>query len=382
MSNVNMNEFRVVLTGGPTGGHLFPLIAVLEEVKAIAGGLKIPLQGHFIGNASDFAEELRRAGILLHKMVAPKVRRYLSLRNLIEPWLAPLAILQAFWHLWLIMPDVVFSKGGGPTLFVVFIAWLYRIPILIHESDSVPGAANRRAARFAKYIAVSFPRSIDSFPKGKTFLIGHPIRRALLSGRRGEGLRITGFRQELSFLFVWAGSQGAEVINDAMLNILPQLLPRVQVLHQCGKRNFARIEKESAFMLKALAEDVRSNYRLEAFMDIDRLLNILAACDLVVARAGAGTIFELAASGKPTILIPLPHAAGDHQRLNAYDYAEQGGGEVMEQQNLTPHLLAERILMLLGDAERRAQMSAAARKFSRPDAARIIAEELLRLAER
>lgn len=357
-----------------------PLIAVFEQIKNLPSSQNIAVKCFFIGNAGDFKEELGKNGFILLKMRVPKWRRYGSMRNLIDLLLAPVSIIQAAWQLWLVMPDVVFSKGGGGTAILVFFAWLFRIPALIHESDAVPGKSNLAASRFASYVAVSFPRSQEKLPKGKTFLIGQPIRQAIFSGSKDDGFRITGFDSNLPFVFVWGGSQGAEIINESILNVLPTLLPKMQILHQCGIKNFERIKKESEFMLRGVPEAGRKNYRVEAFVNLDNLPHVLAACGLVVARAGANTIFELAAAAKPAILIPLPHAAQDHQRLNAYDYAQEGGGEVMEQQNLSAHLLAERITLLIEDAERRAKMVEAAKKFSRPDAAKEIGEELLRLA--
>jgi UDP-N-acetylglucosamine--N-acetylmuramyl-(pentapeptide) pyrophosphoryl-undecaprenol N-acetylglucosamine transferase len=274
---------------------------------------------------------------------------------------------------------MIFSKGGYGALPVVVAARWYRIPLFVHESDAIPGKTNLFAGRFARRIAVAFRQALPFFPAEKTAVVGNPIRN-VFSTPPPKAEALASFKLDVGkkTVLIIGGSQGAKALNDIVLDVLPELLKRFQVIHQCGARNFGDVKKEADFMLRGLEEENARRYRLYGFLDAEELAAAYGAADVAVSRAGAGSIFELAACGIPAILIPLSHAAQDHQRANAYAYAETGAAVVLEEANMTPHIFVREITSILDDEERRANMQAAARAFARPDAARLIAAELLR----
>lgn len=374
-------QIRIVLTGGGTGGHVFPLLAVAEELWNFARNVKLnfrlyyvgPLEGPFATEPQLFLEK----GIIVKPIRAGSFSRS-GIRGGFD---LVVGVLQAFLHLFFVMPDVIFSKGGYGALPVVFSRKIYRIPLFIHESDAIPGKVNLMSRKAAVRIAVSFRKSLEYFPKEKTALVGNPVRRELLErGEKAAALGFFGFDTSRKTLLILGGSQGAKALNDIVLDILPQLLERYHVIHQCGPRNFKEVRQEAGFVLRnAGKEDLEGFYKLYGFLDSKDVASAYTAADLVVSRAGAGQIFELAALGKPSILVPLGSASKDHQRENAYEYEESGGAVVLEETNLTQNLFFGEIEKLLKDEAKLKSMREAGKTFAKPDAARILAKELLLL---
>lgn len=369
---------RILLTGGGTGGHIFPLVAVTQKLKEMPTGECWQIS--FIGPASADVNALKKEGVNVKTILAGKFRRYFGfsdlIDNIIDSFKIPISFLQVGWHLWRIMPDVIFSKGGYGSLPVVCVGWIYRIPIIIHESDSVPGLTNILSGRLATSIALSFPRSLDYFNPKKSALIGHPIRQELLTGDLNRAKNIFQLTSERPVLLIIGGSQGAQAINSSILQILIKLLENFEIIHQCGEKNYKQLKIETE---KSLTEDLKRFYHLYPFLD-QEMKHAYAACDLVISRAGAGSIFEIAAVGKPSILIPLPDAAGDHQRSNAFDYAKCGATLVLEQENLTEHMLLKKIEYLITRPELLQKMGERAKSFVRLDAAEKIAAKIIELA--
>jgi len=369
---------RVVFTGGGTAGHIYPIIAIVREMRAIHP--QEDLQIFYVGPKDEFGSLLlAQEGVKVKKVLAGKVRRYWSVKsffsNLLDIFFKiPLGFLQSFFYLFFLAPDVVFSKGGYGSAPTVFASWLLRVPIFLHESDVSPGLANRMAEKFALDVFVSFPvPKTEYFSREKMIRVGNPVRAGLLEGSRERARELF----ELSnrpVVFVMGGSQGAEWINDLMLLILPELLSEFELIHQCGEKNFDRVVAEAGVVAK---ESLKKYYHLIPFLKETELKHAYAAADVVVSRAGAGSIFEIATLGKPSILIPLPSAAQDHQIKNAYAYAASGAAMVFEQEGLTPHFLLERIRYIMERPQQRARMAAKARSFSQPYAARVIASYLL-----
>lgn len=366
---------RIVLTGGGTGGHLFPLIAVAKEIKKLLGGNANIL---FIGSDGNIEREVfTRENIPVKHVLSGKKRRYFSWLNFVDPLKIPLGIVQALWILLWYMPDAVFSKGGYASIPVVIAAWLYRIPILIHESDAAAGTANRKLAKLAKRIAVSYPEAEQFFPREKSALTGNPVRPDIASGS-SQMLRE---KYELTIskpiILVLGGSQGSRVINKAIVRILPHILPRAQIIHQTGENNYEEVVRSAAELgIKAGHE----GYVPIGFMDIEMMKNALAAADLIISRAGANAISEIAANSKPVILVPLEDSANDHQRLNAYSLARIGAALVLEENNLGENLLYENVINLLDNEKMRRNMGEKIKVFYHPDAARKIAEAVIEIA--
>jgi len=372
-----MREIRIVMTGGGTGGHLFPLIATAAELRELAAKLNLllgiyyvgPMRGPFVIDEAIFREK----GI-----ISREIRAGNGIAGI--PALL-LGIFQSLWQMYLIMPDVVFSKGGYGSLPVILAAIFYRIPILIHESDAVPGKVNEFASRFSQRVAVSFEKSLPFFPKEKTALVGNPVRKSLLPlPDRDRALEFLGMDRARKTILVLGGSQGSAAINELVLDLLPELLKEYQVIHQCGPKNFAAVEAEAKVVLKNFGAAYEPYYKLYGFLLEENLKDAYAVSDIVVSRAGSGQIFELAIAAKPAILLPFRYASRGHQRENAYEYSRGGAALVLEEENLTPHLFLSELSRLLADEHRLRGMAAAAAKFAKPDAARLIAQELLRLA--
>ncbi len=366
---------RIVLSGGGTGGHIFPLVAVARRLQAKATVRARLLELHYVGPKPQDAAGLSVEGIRLHGIFAGKLPRYATWRLLLELLKFPIGFVQALAAMLVVMPDVVFAKGGYGSVPVVVAAWLYRIPVVVHESDTVPGLANRLAAMFARRIAVAFPQTTKLFREGHTVVTGNPIRRPLLAGSAERARAELGITTDKPVLLILGGSQGAEPINDLVIVSLRDLLIRYEVVHQTGERRYNQVVEEAKVEVGA---GVEVGYHVKSFFNEQELADAYAVASLVVSRAGT-SIFEIAALGKPAILIPLPHAAQDHQRENAYAYAHTGAALILEQGNLTPHLFAERISSLLDNPETMQKMSERAKSFARLDADEKIAEELWEL---
>lgn len=369
---------RILFTGGGTGGHFFPILAVVRELKNIAEDERVlDLELYYMG-PDDFGADLLRSEEVVSVIIASgKMRRYASLLNITDLFKVIAGTLRAIWNMYLIMPDAIFSKGGYGALPAMVAAYLLHIPVLIHESDAVPGRVNRFAARFARRIGIAFVGAEAEFPKGKSVLVGIPIRKRILGGDiriAKEDLKINSDLPVIAFL---GASQGAQKINDAALEILKELTEEYEVLHQTGEKNFEEVRGEASVVLEHGHHD---RYHAFGFLDERGMRNLYNAADLIVARAGASTIFEIAAWGKPSILIPLMNAAQDHQRKNAYEYASRGAATVLEEPNLAPHLLLAEIQKVFAKPDAMQRMREAAQKFSRIDSAELIARELLKLA--
>ena len=368
---------KIIMTGGGSGGHFTPLLAVSREIRRIADEEKIvSLSILYLADQPFDAEALRLEDIDFIKVSSGKLRRYFSLWNFVDIFKILIALVKSFWIVYREFPDVVFSKGGYVSFPVLAAARFYGIPVVIHESDSVPGRVNAWAAKFADRIAISFPETAKYFPKEKTAYTGNPIRSRILGGNEEEALALFSLEPHVPVLLVLGGSQGAQPINAVFLQIAGELLGTYQIIHQTGKDNYGDVLKQASVLLEKSPH--RGRYRLFPFLNEDQLRNASRLARVIISRAG-GTIFEIAAWGVPSILIPLPHAARDHQRHNAYIYARNGACTVIEESNLTPTVLLNETRKLLTDEEHRGRMIAAAQKFARIDAAEKIAREIIQL---
>ncbi|MBI2624311.1 UDP-N-acetylglucosamine--N-acetylmuramyl-(pentapeptide) pyrophosphoryl-undecaprenol N-acetylglucosamine transferase [Candidatus Parcubacteria bacterium] len=330
---------------------------------------------HYVGPKPQDPAVLLSEGIDTHFIFAGKLPRYFTWQLPFEFLKLPVGFVQSLTLIFAIMPDVVFAKGGFGSVPVSVAAWLYRIPLVMHESDAVVGLANRISAPLAARIGVAFPQAERLFNQSKAVVTGNPIRRPLLEGSAQRGREIFGILSGKPVLLIIGGSQGAEPINDLTVASLRDLLVRYDVIHQTGEKNYSAVVEEARVEVGAGLE---AGYHARPFLSEDELAQAYAVADLIISRAGSG-IFEIAALGKPSILIPLPSAAQDHQRENAYAYAHTGAALILEQGNLTPHLFAERISSLLDNPETMQKMSERAKAFAKIDADEKIAEEVLAL---
>lgn len=377
-----MQKIRILLTGGGSGGHVYPLLAVANEIRLIAAQNQFDLDIRYFGPRDQFTPILERDGIRVISISGGKLRRYFSIQNFLDIPKIILGFFESFIKIYFYMPDVTFSKGGTGAFPVVFASWFYRVPVVIHESDAKPGLTNLFSAKFAKRIAVSFGEVVPFFSPQKIALTGNPFRSELLA----EGVDALSAKEalmmksDMPLVLVLGGSQGAMQVNELIALSLTAILPFTQVLHQTGQANFESAKNLGLAALEKAKEEERVRYRAVPYLEGIDMKNALAAADVVVGRAGSGTIFELALFGKPAILIPLEGAANDHQKANAYAFAKSGAAIVVEEANLTAQNITLHIKKILDDKVLRETMSAAARAFAKPDAAKVIAQEVLNLA--
>lgn len=368
---------RVLFTGGGTGGHFFPIIAVIRELKRIAEEERIlDLELFYMGPDSFGREHLKEEAVIDIRVSCGKIRSYTSLANFFDIFKTGFGILYAIWKMFFIMPDVVFSKGGYGAFPAVVAAVFWRIPLIIHDSDAIPGRVSRFAARFASRIGIAFAEAQDYLPKEKTALVGIPIRKHILGGNREEAKESFGIFSQLPVVAFIGASQGAQKINETILSVLKELTREFEILHQTGDKNFEEVKGEAGVILE---NDYKKRYHPFGFLNESGLRDFYHAADLIVSRAGASSIYEIAAWGKPSILIPLRIAAQNHQKKNAYEYASYGACVIIEEENLTPHILFAEIKKVLGNPEKMKKMGEAAQSFARIDAAEVIAREILKL---
>ena len=377
-------QVRIVLTGGGSGGHFYPLLAVAIELKILASQKNIDLNLYYLGAIEKYYHQLfLKNNIVVRNILGSKLRREFSLKNLIDFPKFIISILQSLWFLFWIMPDVLFSKGGLGSIGPIAAAVFYRIPITVHESDSVPGIGTLIASRFAKLIFLSFSETQSSLTaKCPMIVAGNPVRRELISNISRPDIikKFLGFKAELPLILFLGGSQGATRINTIVLNHLSILLKKYQIFHQVGEKNYTEFQKTVDPILRSLPA-----YQSEKYLFADyfgkNLQDALTAGDLIVSRAGSGAIFEIAAFGKPSILIPFPEAAANHQALNAQIYVQSGAAAVIEEKNFSSELFLRTIEKTLHNQDVYQTMSEKAKTFSRPKAALVIAEKILELIQ-
>ena len=368
---------RILFTGGGTGGHIFPIVAIVREIRNLhpQKGLKF----FYLGPRDRFERKLlSEEGIKVKTILAGKLRRYFTFKsffeNLFDLIKIPLGVIQAFLFLIFIRPNIIFSKGGFGSFPTVFAGWMLGIPIFLHESDATPGLSNKILSRFAQKIFVSFPET-EYFKPSKTILSGNPVREEiLLDFRKKEATKKHfGLEEARPVILILGGSQGSYRINEKMFEVLPEILKNFSVIHQCGKENFKKMKER----INWEKEDIKRNYRLFGFLEEEDLSWAYLACDLVVSRAGSGTIFEIAAFAKPSILIPLPESAQNHQLKNALSFAKNGAALIIEEEEFKPDVFLNKLIFLFTRPEDLKKMSRAAQSFSKPNAAKTIANYVL-----
>lgn len=375
---------RILLTGGGSGGHVYPLLAVAESLRKITEKQGTEIQLVYFGPKDKYFGLVAERGIRTYGIAAGKVRRYALgiLANILDIPRFFWGLVQAFWKMFWLMPDAVFSKGGTGAFPVVFAAWFYRIPVMIHDSDAIPGLTNLLSSRFARRIAVSFENAKKYFNPGKTILTGNPIRAELLEKKypQDQAKEILGFKRDMPLILILGGSQGAQRINDFIIVALKDLLTQSQILHQTGPGNYMDVKNlsQAALLNMPAKEEAASRYKAVSYFEEDLPIAMYAA-DVIVTRAGSSSIFEAAAFGKPAILMPLRESASDHQRANAYEFAETGAAVVIEEQNLQPAIFIRELTGILNNPEKAEKMSKAAASFFRPEAPDTLAKELLSL---
>ncbi len=325
---------KIVLTGGGTAGHVTPNIALIPFLQE--AGYEVSYIGSYNGIEKKLIQEM---GIPYYGISSGKLRRYLDIKNLTDPFRVLRGISQARKLMKELNPDIVFSKGGFVSVPVVMAADKCHIPAIIHESDMTPGLANRLCFKHTAKVCCNFPETVKLIPDQKGVLTGSPIRKELLNGDKAAGLRLCGFNTEKPVLMIIGGSLGALHVNEAIRSIIPDLLQRYQVIHICGK---GKVD-ESFYSTTGYYQFEYVNKELK---------DLFAAADIVVSRAGANVICELLAMKKPNLLIPLSaEASRGDQILNATSFKHQGYSAVLEEEDMNNETLLEAINKLYENRE-------------------------------
>jgi UDP-N-acetylglucosamine--N-acetylmuramyl-(pentapeptide) pyrophosphoryl-undecaprenol N-acetylglucosamine transferase len=361
----------VLICGGGTGGHVYPALAVVEALRAdAAGGAEVL----YVGSAGSVEERLAGgAGIAFESVESGQMRGkapWTVARSLIK---TGRGVMEAGRIISSFRPSVVFSTGGYASAPVLLAARRAGVPALIYLPDVEPGMTIKLLGRLAQRVAVSFEEVQRFFPAGKTLVSGYPVRSMLREQRRDEARSRLGLHATAPVVLAFGGSQGAHSLNRAVLAGLPALTGLGEVVHVSGQRDAEWVAQVAATLPPA----IRSRYHSYAYLD-GEMLDALAAADLIVARAGASTLGEFPAVGVPSILVPYPYS-GQHQYANARYMERYGAAAVIDDLELDRHLVPT-VQRILGDEGLRRRMAEGARSLANPEAARILVQELRRLA--
>jgi UDP-N-acetylglucosamine--N-acetylmuramyl-(pentapeptide) pyrophosphoryl-undecaprenol N-acetylglucosamine transferase len=371
---------RILISGGGTGGHIYPALAVARELQA-----RYDAEILYLGDANGLETQIvPAAGLPMVTITAGKLRRYLSLRTFTDLGRIPVGMMQALRHVQAFKPDAAFTSGGYVSVPAGLAARVEGAPLVMHQQDVPPNLANRLLTPFATRISVSFADSLRYFPRRRTVLTGNPVREEILAvvGADSAALKTRlGFSPALPLLLVTGGSQGARHLNQVVVAALPELLMRCQVLHVSGRLTYRETSQTAAHQLAPLPA-LSARYQLYPYLN-EEMPVALAASDIVLCRSGASTLTELAVMGLPSVLIPLPPGfTGSPQTVNAEMFRRAGAAEMVLDRNLTAGSLGAALYPLLDATSRRTLMASAARSLGQPDAAKTLADTVAAIAQR
>lgn len=360
---------KIVIAGGGTGGHIFPGLAVAEEIKKRDASAEVL----FVGTRHGIEATLvPREGYPIRFLRAEGVVGKALLRKLSGGAKTLISIYDSYRLLRDFRPHAIIGVGGYASFSTVFTGWLMSVPTVIMEQNSLPGLANTLLGKVADAVCVTYHESISFFPIHKTFITGNPVRLNILSADREGAYELFGLKKDKFTVLVFGGSSGARAINNALcdaFNHLADIREDIQFLHQTGRNDY---------------ELVRESYRKMGFNGtvtafIHRMPEAYAVADIVIARAGATTLAELTAVGKPAILIPYPYAAGDHQKMNARKLSDLGGARMISDRELTGELLAGNIKGLYADKTAMSEMLKVSKSLGKPEAAQRVVDVVMSL---
>lgn len=367
-------SMRVIISAGGTGGHLYPAIALADELKSLRSDTDILF---FTGKSRLERELVWKSGYAARYLDVHGFKRKISLDFLRASVRASKGFLQASQFMRVFLPHIVVGCGGAVSAPVVMAARYCKIPTLIHEQNVIPGLTNRLLSRFASAIAISFEDSRTYFPGRKRVeLTGNPIRRGVLDVSRKEALSTFDFDSRRKTLAVFGGSQGARTVNEAVISSYPFIRDRgIQILHLTGEGDYPYVSQRMSAVTKPTDRVV---YRARPYLDQMGLA--YAASDLVVTRAGATTVAELTAWGCPAILVPYPYAPRAHQERNARVLKAAGGAKIILNKELDGENLAGVICKFLFNEGMLDKMAQEMKNLGKPEAARHLAEMVLETA--
>ena len=364
----------VVLTGGGTGGHIYPAMAVAEALKNDSEISNI----YYIGCAKNPEKDIAlKENIEFYSINASGMPRKFGIKLLF--WCTELffATAKAVYYLLKLKPDVVFGTGGYVTGPVLMAALFLRIPYIIHDPDAYPGIVNKFMSKWAKSVSLAFEQAKKYINNPNVKVNGNPIRNSLKNTDKTGAICKLGLNPEKKTVLVIGGSQGARTINQAMAQATPVLIKElgIQVIHQTGKKNYDAYIK--GFYEKN--PDLKENSDCIIKPYFDDMSAPLKAADIVISRAGSLSISELNQCGLPSILVPYPYAAADHQRFNARAMENAGASVYLEDSECSPAKLTELINLILNDSEKYKKMKQINTKLAKPDSAKNIVEEIKKI---
>lgn len=374
---------RILISGGGTGGHIYPALAVANELRE-----RYNAELLFIGDRNGLETTLvPAAGVPFAPISAGKLRRYLSRKALGDLAKVPVGMVEALQHARKFRPHAAFTSGGYVSVPAGFAARLIGAPLLMHQQDVPPNLANRLLTPIATRISVSFAASERYFPRNRVALLGNPARAEILAAAKLDGPAERarfGLDPALPVILVTGGSQGARHVNQVVADALPALLPHYQVLHVSGEGTYeeTRTRAETALASAPDAAALRPRYALFPYLKTE-MPQAIAASDVVICRSGASTLTELALIGRASLLVPLPPGfGGSPQAINAAMFQKAGAADVILDKEMTPDEISERLRALLDNPGKRQSMAAAAQTFALPNAARDLADAVAELARR
>ena len=384
---------RVVLTGGGTGGHIYPALSVARCLQAEGRGDEVLYVGAAEGPE---ARIVPQAGVPFRTVAARKLSRKPTLGAVVVLAISGWGVLQAMGLLRQWRPDVVLGTGGYASAGIMFAAGLLRIPTVVHEANVVPGRVNRLLAKLCTRVALTYEASARYFPAGKTIVTGLPVRPDLLTADPARARAEYGLDAERPVLLVFGGSGGAQTLNRAVVAALPALERLgLQVVHQTGKGHFDSVVEASQRSGARVQGSCSSSnppthphthtptpgapfYHPTPY--IEDMPSLLAASSLIVCRGGSSSLAEVTAVGLPAIIVPYPYAVADHQTHNARALSEAGAAVMVPDAELNGERLVREVESLLSDPERMDRMRAASRSQGRPEAAQKVADLLREIA--
>jgi UDP-N-acetylglucosamine--N-acetylmuramyl-(pentapeptide) pyrophosphoryl-undecaprenol N-acetylglucosamine transferase len=384
---VHSDPFRLVVTGGGTGGHTYPAVTAVRTLRDRLAGQGRTLEALWIGTVDGLEARVAPAeGIEFTSVVTGKIRRSKNPLKLASPAnvrdmaRVPLGVVQARKAIDQFRPDVVLATGGYVAVPAGLAARMCRRPLVLHEQTVRLGLANRKLAVAAARICVSSESSLPLLPetaRAVAVVTGNPVRPEVLCGdadRAVQSLGLESFNRRLPTVYVTGGAQGAQQINELVGEVLPWLLGQANVIHQCGPANVDTLRTRAA----TLPAELAGRYYLAGFVGPE-LPDVLALADVVISRSGAGTLAELTALGKPAVFVPLASSAGNEQAHNAR-HLQDAGAAVALTGEVSAENLRNAVGPLLADPQRRAAMAERARAHGRPDAADRLVDEILSVA--
>ena len=370
---------KILFTGGGSGGHFYPVIAIAEAINDLTRERKLLEPQLYYEAPEPYDREMLIANnITFVPTAAGKVRNYFSILNFIDVFKTGWGVLKSVLRIFFLYPDVVLGTGGYASFPTLLAERLFRIPVVIYATDIEPSRVNKWAGRFAAKIAVSFEEAAQYFPKDKVAFTGNPIRKSIVVPAREGSFEFLQMNRDIPLILVLGASQGAVALNEAVLASLAELVKKYQVVHQTGAANIKEVEGRARIVFGAAPYPER--YKAYGYLNDLALRMTAGAASLVISRAGAGGIFEIASWGIPSILVPIPEPISHDQTKNAFAYARTGAAVVIEQNNLTPGLLVSEVDRILGNPQLINKMKEAARAYGRPDAAKTIANALVDIA--